>query len=94
MITTEADIDEKIKHVYVDNSIMSAYFSENCSLYEDKYVLSEMNIHINNPIFARHSIELHGNISLNSYLGTYMDINITVEVEKDSIYGLKLSRNN
>lgn len=79
-ITTGADIDERIKHVYVDSKVMSTYFSENCTLYEDTYVLSEMNIHVNNPVFARHSIELHGNITLNSYLGTYMDINITGEV--------------
>lgn len=80
-ITTGADIDERIKHVYVDSKVMSTYFTENCTLYEDTYVLSEMNIHVNNPVFARHSIELHGNITLNSYLGTYMDINITGEVE-------------
>ncbi|MBS7366024.1 MAG: VWA domain-containing protein [Oscillospiraceae bacterium] len=80
-ITTGADINERIKHVYVDSKVMSTYFTENCTLYEDTYVLSEMNIHVNNPVFARHSIELHGNITLNSYLGTYMDINITGEVE-------------
>lgn len=40
---------------------MSTYFTENYTLYEDTYVLSEMNIHVDNPVFARHSIELHGN---------------------------------
>lgn len=80
-VTTGADIEKRIQHVYADQAIMDTYFTKNCTVYEDTYINSEMNIHVNQPIFANHSIALNGNVSLNSYLGTYMSIDITGEVE-------------
>ena len=80
-ITTGNDIEKRVKHVYADTKIREKYFTENCELYEDGYEKSEMNIHINNPIFSYRNIELDGNVALNSNIGTLMDINVTGEVK-------------
>ena len=80
-ITSGADIEKRIKHVYADTKIRETYFTENCELYEDGYVRDEMNIHINNPIYSYRNIELDGNVALNSSMGTLMDINVTGEVK-------------
>ena len=80
-ITTGADIEKRIKHVYADTKIKETYFTKNCELYEDGYVRDEMNIHINSPIYSYRNIELDGNVSLNSSMGTLMDINVTGEVK-------------
>lgn len=80
-ITTENDIEKRVKHVYSDQKIMGIYFSDNCDLYEEEYVYSDMNIHINNPLFCYNNITLNGNVSLNSNLGSFMNINITGEVK-------------
>lgn len=80
-VTTGSDIEKRIKHVYADQKIMETHFTENCDLYEEEYVYSDMNIHINNPIFCYNNITLDGNISLNSNLGSLMNINITGEVK-------------
>lgn len=60
---------------------METYFTENCDLHEEEYVYSDMNIHINNPIFCYNNITLDGNVSLNSNLGSLMNINVTGEVK-------------
>lgn len=80
-ITTGNDIEKRVKHVYADTKIREKYFTENCELYEDSYVKSEMNIHINSPIFSYRNIELDGNVALNSNIGTLMNINVTGEVK-------------
>lgn len=80
-ITTGNDIEKRVKHVYADTKIREKYFTENCELYEDGYEKSELNIHINNPIFSYRNIELDGNVALNSNIGTLMDINVTGEVK-------------
>ena len=80
-ITTGADIEKRIKHVYADTKICETYFTENCEFYEDGYVRDEMNIHINNPIFSYANISLDGNVALNSNLGTLMNINVNGEVK-------------
>lgn len=80
-ITTGNDIEKRVKHVYSDQKIMETYFTENCDLHEEEYVYSDMNIHINNPIFCYNNITLDGNVSLNSNLGSLMNINVTGEVK-------------
>lgn len=80
-ITTENDIEKRVKHVYSDQKIMETHFADNCDLYEEEYVYSDMNIHINNPLFCYNNITLNGNVSLNSNLGSFMNINITGEVK-------------
>ncbi len=80
-ITTGNDIEKRVKHVYADTKIKETYFTENCDLYEEEYVYSDMNIHINNPLFCYSNITLDGNVSLNSNLGTLMNLNITGEVK-------------
>ena len=80
-ITTGNDIEKRIKHVYADTKIREKYFTENCELFEDGYVKSEMNIHINSPIFSYRNIKLDGNVALNSSMGTLMNINVTGEVK-------------
>ena len=80
-ITTGNDIEKRVKHVYADTKIREKYFTENCELYENGYVKSEMNIHINSPIFSYRNIELDGNVALNSNIGTLMNINVTGEVK-------------
>ncbi len=80
-ITTGNDIEKRVKHVYSDQKIMETYFTENCDLHEEEYVYSDMNIHINNPMFCYNNITLDGNVSLNSNLGSLMNINVTGEVK-------------
>lgn len=80
-VTTGADIEKRVKHVYADTKINETYFTENCELYENSYVRDEMNIHINNPVFSYGNIELDGNVALNSNMGTLMNINVTGEVK-------------
>lgn len=80
-VTTGSDINKRVKHVYSDIKIQENYFIENCDLYEEEYNRSEMNIHINNPIFSYNNINLNGNVSLNSNIGTLMNINVTGEVK-------------
>ena len=80
-ITTGSDIEKRVKHVYADMKIKETYFTENCDLYEEEYVYSDMNIHINNPLFCYNNIILDGNVALNSNLGTLMNLNITGEVK-------------
>ncbi len=80
-ITTGNEIEKRVKHVYADTKIREQYFTENCELFEDGYVKSEMNIHINSPIFSYRNIELDGNVALNSNMGTLMNINVTGEVK-------------
>jgi len=80
-ITTGSDIEKRVKHVYADTKIKETYFTENCDLYEEEYVYSDMNIHINNPLFCYNNITLDGNVALNSNLGMLMNLNITGEVK-------------
>ncbi len=80
-LTTGNDIEKRVKHVYADTKIYENYFTENCDLYEEEYVYSELNIHINNPLFCYNNITLNGNVSLNSNLGTLMNLNVTGEVK-------------
>lgn len=80
-VTTSADIEKRVKHVYSDQKIYDTYFTTNCELHEEEYVYSDMNIHINNPLYCYSNITLDGNVSLNSSLGTLMDINVTGEVK-------------
>lgn len=80
-VTTSADIEKRVKHVYADQKIYDTYFTTNCEVHEEEYVYSDMNIHINNPLFCYSNITLDGNVSLNSSLGTLMNINVTGEVK-------------
>lgn len=80
-VTTSADIEKRVKHVYADQKIYDTYFITNCEVHEEEYVYSDMNIHINNPLFCYSNITLDGNVSLNSSLGTLMNINVTGEVK-------------
>lgn len=80
-VTTSADIEKRVKHVYADQKIYDTYFTTNCELHEEEYVYSDMNIHINNPLFCYNNITLDGNVSLNSSLGALMNINVTGEVK-------------
>jgi len=80
LLTTGSDIDKRVKHIYIDQRLYSTYFAENCDYY-DEYSYSDTNININSPVFSRGDITLDGNVSLNSNLGTYMNINITGEVK-------------
>lgn len=80
-VTTGSDIEKRVKHVYADQKIHDTYFTENCDLYEEEYVYSDINIHINNPLYCQDNISLDGNVSLNSSMGSLMDIHVTGEVK-------------
>ncbi len=80
-VTTSADVEKRVKHVYADQKIYDTYFTTNCELHEEEYVYSDMNIHINNPLYCYSNITLNGNVSLNSSLGSLMNINVTGEVK-------------
>ena len=80
-ITTGADIEKRVKHVYSDTKIKETHFSENVDLHEEEYEYSDLNIHINNPLFCYNNLSLDGNVSLNSNLGSLMNIHITGEVK-------------
>ena len=80
-ITTGVDIEKRVKHVYSDTKIKETHFSENVDLHEEEYTYSDLNIHINNPLFCYNNLSLNGNVSLNSNLGSLMNIHITGEVK-------------
>ena len=81
VLTTEADITKRVKHIYVDQKIYNTYFTDNCELLEEEYSYTDLNININSPLFCYSNINLNGNVSLNSNLGTLMNLNITGEVK-------------
>ena len=83
-LTTAADIEHPIKHVYIDRNLYSTYFEKVCDIYENGYICSDNNIHVNSPIFSYSDVMLNGNVTLNSNLGTLMDISITGEVENSN----------
>ena len=57
-ITTGADIEKRVKHVYSDTKIKETHFSENVDLHEEEYEYSDLNIHINNPLFCYNNLFL------------------------------------
>ena len=77
--TAETEMD-RVKHVYADIKIYETYFAENGTVYEEAYTWDEMNIHVNSPVFSYGNMDLSGNISLNSCLGSFMDLTLTGEV--------------
>ena len=77
--TADTEID-RVKHVYADSKIYETYFAENGTVYEEAYTWDEMNIHVNSPVFSYGNMDVSGNISLNSCLGSFMDLTLTGEV--------------
>lgn len=79
-ITTAETETDRVKHVYVDSQIYETYFAENGTVYEEAYSWDEMNIHVNSPVFSYGNMDVSGNISLNSCLGSFMNLTLTGEV--------------
>lgn len=71
--------------LYVLKKLNYSYFSgENVETYTEDYVLEDLNININNPIDVDGTIELTGNINLNSGIKAVDDVTINGEVKNSN----------
>ena len=71
--------------LYVLKKLNYSYFGgENVETYTEDYVLEDLNININNPIDVDGTIELTGNINLNSGIKAVDDVTINGEVKNSN----------
>ena len=71
--------------LYVLKKLNYSYFSsENVETYTEDYVLEDLNININNPIDVDGTIELTGNINLNSGIKAVDDVILNGEVKNSN----------
>ncbi len=68
--------------IYIQKKLNYSYFSgENVEMYADDYTLEEMNININNPMDVNGTLEMTGNINLNSGIKALEDVSLNGEVK-------------
>ena len=71
--------------LYVLKKLNYSYFSgQNVETYTEDYVLEDLNININNPIDVDGTIELTGNINLNSGIKAVDDVILNGEVKNSN----------
>ncbi len=68
--------------IYILKKLNYSYFSgDNVEVYVEDYSFEDINININNPMDVYGSLELTGNINLNSGIKAYEDVTINGEVK-------------
>lgn len=68
--------------LYVQKKLNYSYFSgDNVEMYTDDYTLEEQNININNPMDVNGTLEMTGNINLNSGIKAFEDVSLNGEVK-------------
>lgn len=78
--TRTENADEEMIHIL--KKLNYTYFSgDNVEVYVDDYSFEDLNININNPMDVYGSLELTGNINLNSGIKAYEDVIINGEVK-------------
>ncbi len=68
--------------IYIQKKLNYSYFSgDNVEMYADDYILEEQNININNPMDVNGTLEMTGNINMNSGIKALEDVNLNGEVK-------------
>lgn len=68
--------------IYIQKKLNYSYFSgDNVEMYTDDYTLEEQNININNPMDVNGTLEMTGNINLNSGIKAFEDVSLNGEVK-------------
>lgn len=68
--------------LYIQKKLNYSYFSgDNVEMYTDDYTLEEQNININNPMDVNGTLEMTGNINLNSGIKAFEDVSLNGEVK-------------
>ena len=68
--------------IYIQKKLNYSYFSgDNVEMYADDYTLEEQNININNPMDVNGTLEMTGNINLNSGIKAFEDVSLNGEVK-------------
>lgn len=68
--------------IYIQKKLNYSYFSgDNVEMYVDDYTLEEQNININNPMDVNGTLEMTGNINMNSGIKALEDVNLNGEVK-------------
>ncbi len=68
--------------IYIQKKLNYSYFSgDNIDVYVEDYSLEDLNININNPMDVYGSLELTGNINLNSGIKAYEDVIVNGDVK-------------
>ncbi|MFT3951684.1 MAG: hypothetical protein QM689_07085 [Oscillospiraceae bacterium] len=75
---TEA-YDVKSQMILIHNKLINTYFTSNCTVYDDDYSYSDMNININKAAYVTGKLSLTGNVSLNGAIGAVSDVKISNE---------------
>lgn len=75
--------------IYLHSKLTSRYFGEGCQTYSDSQTISDMNVHINDPVYVKGALNVEGNTSLNGSVGAVTDITIegeTLNANNSAIY--------
>ena len=68
--------------LYIQKKLNYSYFSgDNVEMYADDYTLEDQNININNPMDVNGTLEMTGNINMNSGIKALEDVNLNGEVK-------------
>ena len=62
--------------IIINKKIQETYFTSNCDKYETVYSKNDVNVNLNKSVFAKEAINLTGNISLDSCIGSNTDITL------------------
>lgn len=79
---TEDEENEEVfcsKMIYLHSKLADRYFGENCHTYSESQTFSDMNVHVNDPLYVKGGLSVEGNTSLNASVGAITDITIEGE---------------
>lgn len=85
----ESDDVSYSKMIYLHSKLIGRYFGESCQTYSESQALSDMNVHVNDPMYVKGSLNVEGNTSLNASVGAITDITIegeTLNANNSAIY--------
>ena len=60
--------------IIIGEKIQDTYFTNNCDKYNTSYSINDVNVNLHKSVFAKESINLSGNISLDGCVGSNTDI--------------------
>ena len=78
--TKTENVNEEM--IYIQKKLNYSYFiGDNVEMYADDYTFEEQNININNPMDVNGTLEMTGNINMNSGIKALEDVNLNGEVK-------------
>lgn len=78
--TKTENVNEEM--IYIQKKLNYSYFiGDNVEMYADDYTFEEQNININNPMDVNGTLEMTGNINLNSGIKALEDVSLNGEVK-------------